>query len=500
MPNNKYVIQGQEALKELALGLKTVASIVGSTMGPSGSLVVKADQYQPVFTKDGASVLDSLNLDSPTDQIVVKLLRDAANRGVKASGDGTTSTTVLTSAMVQWGLAELESGRTRREVVQELANDVNGLIDNIYRTSTPVKTLEDHEAITYISTNGDAVMSAIAAKAAFLVGSMGKININMGISREDKLEHVPGIRYSRGVANSSFLPADGYIRGNFKVMLVCEEVTLDDVIRINKIINTSKIVLVAPSYMDVALQGLLKLGNVIPVRMEGAGNAQRENIKDLAEYLGAKVVTNIDNELLGNVLSKPIDVYVGGLECVFSGSAVNDTQLNRLKVQLDEATDAYDRDMLEVRIARLTGGVATISVSGDTEAEMQERMHRYDDATKAALSAAKDGSNIGGGYVYLKEHVTLTETCTIPPHWRLAPIMQIIDNAELDIKDVLTKYNVGDYLNLRTFEYEDGHNYPVVDATMSQVSALKTSSSLARMILSSRAITRTGLQTISSFN
>lgn len=487
--NNKFVMQDDHAISVLVSGLNTCANVVGATMGPGGSLSIKGDQYQPVFTKDGASVLDALTLDDPAEQIVVKLLRDAAYRGVRAAGDGTTTTTVLAAAMVNWGVPLLKH-KTRREVVELLTNDVDRMLDAIKAASKPVVTEDDYYAVTIISTNGDEEMARVSAKAAFLVGARGKINILPGIDKHDVLNYVDGVRYTRGVANYAFLPNTGKHLTNFNVVVLTDEVTREKAEMIIASVQTNNLVLVsAPQYADEAIS-MFQGTRIIPMRMEGAGNAQQSNLQDLAAFVNVTAVNNADVIQAHNI-SSPVKVFINGTETVVYNELPKE-HIDLLEEQLKEASSSYDENILETRIARLTSGVATIYVSGDTEAELAERSHRYDDATKAVLSAAKDGSSIGGGYSYLNLGTTEFKDST-NTHWMFAPIRTIMENAEIDVDEVLQAYLRGEYLNVRTFKYTDKEGFGVVDATMAQISALTTASSLARMILSTRSICRTGI-------
>jgi chaperonin GroEL len=498
---NQFILRNKELLKVINEGLTAISDIVGDTMGPSGSLVIKADQYQPVFTKDGASVLHSLHLDNPNHQVIVKLLRDAANRGVQAAGDGTTTTTVLTAAMVKWGTTALDMGHTRREVTETLAREVNELMTIIKDTSTPVNSEEELYNVAIISTNGDEDMSRLAAKAVKLVGTAGKINLKRGVNRTDSLDYLPGIRYARGVAHSGFLCNGAAWDISAPMIIATEEVNVELIEGIVGNITLPKdtmLTIMAPSYSDEALALLSRARQIIPIRMEGAGNAQRFNLNDLAIYLGITTINgkvHVDDKGVSYInqdihLSKPVNVYVGEIETVISGDAISPEYLKQLNDQRDACKDSYDKAMFAVRIARLTSGVATIYVAGDTEAEMEERIHRYDDATKAALSASVDGCSIGGGYSYIRLYREELDEL----HWSTAPLERVMLNAEVDTTLVIPKFmDESQCLNVRTFKYTSITDYPVVDATMAQLSALRTAASLAKMLLSARTLARTGI-------
>ena len=483
-------VTGDDARHIIAEGLHEAAKLVGSTMGPEGRLVILADKEVPMATKDGHSVLNALQLDNPWHQFAVKLLVDATKHSVAVSGDGTTTTTVLTYAMVEWGLEQLAKGVKLKDVVSTLKDDVTALVSNIEKGKSVVKTQEDLYNVAYISTNGDDEMASMVSEAWWKVGVQGMVDYKPGIENHDVLSTYQGYRIDRGFYESAFKPASGIVEeSKVDVVLCAKEVNGEMLAALCKTFPQNDVgVIVAPEFDNAVIGALLRNQlPIIPVKAQGAGAMQQAFLTDLGVYLGTEVVKSVDQITEKFVTGFADSCVVESNSTVFIAGQANrfsvESHVATLTTQMNEAVDAYDKEAFRTRIAKLTGGVAVIYVAGNTDAEMEERKHRYDDAIRATHSAYKDGYSLGGGYNYL--------LCDNIP-WSKAPLIQLCVNADLAFEEIYSKFASEQMCyNMATNEYCSAIEFAPIDAAMTQITALKTALSIALVTLRTNGVLTT---------
>jgi len=515
------VIFASEARKKLYEGLNIVAEAVGCTLGPKGKTVlIQNNDSAPVVTKDGITVSKSIRLKNTPNRMGAELIREAAAQTNETAGDGTTTATVLTHAMVKEGLKLIDAGYSSTEVCKGIEFATQKIIEKLKLAAKQLSTTNEVTQIATISSNGDQKIGEIIAKAMDKVGRDGIITVEDAKGMITNLDVVEGMQFDRGYLSPYFVTNQdkmNVVYNNVRVLITDRKIAAmrDLVPLLEKIVQTqSSLLIIAEDVEGEALQGLVlnKVKSnlkVVAIKSPGYGAHREELLRDICILTGAKLISasggfkleTISLDDLGLLKKIVIDAKTSTL--VGSSNTIEiEKHVAGLRSQLDDVTNSSETiTKLKMRIAKLASGVAVIKVGGVTEVEMIERKYRIEDALNATRAAAEEGVVAGGGmallrastnFLYDKNDKTtdFTKGVEVVLKACLAPITKIITNAgkspDVIINDLLKDETLG--YNAANDEYVNMLLTGVIDPVKVTRTALQNASSVTMTFLSLDAI------------
>lgn len=524
MTGHTKVVFSDDARKILFKGLETVAEAVSCTLGPKGKTVlIQQDGQSPVVTKDGVTVSKSINLKSPIERMGAQLIREAASQTNDIAGDGTTTATVLTHAMVKEGLKLLIAGYTSKELCDGIESGTNVVLGLLKDSAKQLTTSEEIAQIATISANGDKAIGDLIASAMDKVSHDGIITVEDAKGMTTSLDMAEGMQIDRGYLSPYFITNSEKMHASYtdaKVLLVENKMTsMRDLVPLLEKVMQARIplLIIAEEVEGEALQGLVvnKMNANLPVvaiKSPGYGQHKEELLRDISVLTGGKIVSASagvklsDMKLsdLGSLKKVVVDAKSTTLVAQPVTKEAVEKHVAELKAQMQDITLTADElNKLRIRIAKLASGVALIKVGGVTEVEMVERKYRIEDALNATRAAVEEGIVPGGGMALfdvwnsLVSSGSFTET---PPGERivmeacLAPIRRIAENAGQS-KDVILNelkkmktQNVQIGYNASTGEYVNMVDQGVIDPVKVTRTALKNAASVAMTFLSLDAV------------
>ena len=456
------VVFAQEARRELFAGLCTTAEAVMCTLGPKGKTVlIQKEGGTPIITKDGVTVSKSINLKDPLKRMGSEMIREAASRTNDIAGDGTTTATVLTYAMVKSGLKLLEAGYSAQDLCAGIDFATKNVLEHLKSSAKQLTTSEEISQVGTISANGDRNIGDLIAQAMDQVGRDGIITVEDAKGMSTSLEIVEGMQFDRGYLSPYFVTNSEKMNVVFqdaKVLLTDRKIsTLKELIPIleKTMQNRMPLLIIADEVEGEALQGLVlnKLNaslQVVAIKSPGFGKHREELLNDISILTGAKLISpttgikleSITLQDLGTL--KKVVVDAKGSTLVATGATKDSVEkhVKDLRFQMQDVTLSIEElTKLKVRIAKLASGVAVIKVGGATELEMIERKYRIEDALNATRAAADEGIVPGGGMALFNALETITEDqlvnlnqgvkagVSIVSDACLAPLRRIVHNA-----------------------------------------------------------------------
>ena len=412
------VVFSSDARKELFAGLEVTAEAVSCTLGPKGKTVlIQNNDGAPIVTKDGVTVSKSIVLKNPLRRMGSEMIREAASRTNDVAGDGTTTSTVLTHAMVKSGLKLLEAGYSSQDLCEGINFAAKVVLQHLADSAKQLTTSEEISQIGTISANGDRNIGELISSAMDKVGRDGIITVEDAKGMTTSLEILEGMQFDRGYLSPYFVTNHekmNVVFNDARILLTDKKISsLKELIPVlEKTMQTrSPLLIIADDVEGEALQGLVvnKLNanlQVVAIKTPGFGRHREELLNDIAVLTGAKLISSttglkIENTTLNNLgLLKKVVVDAKTTTLVGAGSTKNDVEnhVNDLRKQLEDISLTYDEiTKLKTRIAKLASGVAVVKVGGATELEMVERKYRIEDALNATRAAAEEGIVPGGG-------------------------------------------------------------------------------------------------------
>lgn len=520
------VVFSDEARKQLFLGLETTAEAVCCTLGPKGKTVlIQNGSNTPVITKDGVTVSKSIKLKDPLKRMGSELIIEAANRTNEVAGDGTTTATVLTYAMVKSGLKLLEAGYSSQDLCEGVNLGTAIVLEHLAASSKQLTTSEEISQVGTISANGDKEIGDLIALAMEKVGRDGIITVEDAKGMNTTLEVVEGMQFDRGYLSPYFVTNSEKMNVVFneaKVLLTDRKISsLKDLVPILEKTMQSRIplIIIADEVEGEALQGLVlnKLNAnlaVVAVKAPGFGKHREELLNDIAVLSGAKLVSsstglNLDSvtlQDLGTLKKVVVDAKSSTLVANGSTKEKVDKHVEDLRFQMqDVSINVEEFAKLKMRVAKLSSGVAVIKVGGATELEMIERKYRIEDALNATKAAADEGIVPGGGMALfsaiksLNEHIENSSNeikagLRIVKDACLAPINRIVKNAGGSgdvIVNELNRLNEQDGFigyNAAKEKYENLISAGVIDPVKVTKTAIKNAASVATTFLTLDAV------------
>ncbi len=507
-----------DARSEIAAGLSQLARAVKATLGPRGRNVVLQKSFgSPRITKDGVTVAKEIELAQPFENMGAKLVQSVASKTGDVAGDGTTTATVLAEAIYTEGLRYVTAGGANPVTIQRgILKAAEIAADHIRDQAKKVKGRDDYKKVATISANGDEHIGNLLADAMEKVGKEGVITVDEGKGTESVLEYTEGMQFDKGYLSPYFLTNPQTLEAILEdayILLHEKKISnLADLLPLlNKIVTAGKpLLIVAEDVEAEALAALVvnKLRGVLQVcavKAPGFGDRRKALMGDLAVVTGGKFISedlglkleNVELEHLGRakrvVVDKDNTLIVEG-----AGKRKDiEARADQIRTQIERTTSDYDREKLQERLAKLTGGVAVIQAGANTETEMKERKDLIDDALHATKAAAEEGVVAGGGVAFLRavEAVEAARSKAkgderigfdIVAEALRAPARQIAENAgedgEVVVSRILEKSGSWGY-NAATGEYGDMFKFGIIDPAKVSRTALLNAASVAGLAL-----------------
>lgn len=518
----KDIMFGTDARAKMLKGVETLAKTVKVTLGPKGRNVVLDKSYgAPKITKDGVSVAKEVELADKFENMGAQLVKEVAQKTADKAGDGTTTATVLAEAIIREGCKAVAAGMNPMDLKRGIDMAVEAVVEDVKSRSKDIKTSEEIAQVGTISANGDRSIGEYLARAMEKVGNEGVITVEDAKGLETELDVVEGMQFDRGYLSPYFITnAEKMIceYENPYILLYDQKISnLQPLIPVLEAVVQSgrPLLIVAEDIEGEALATLvvnrLRGGlKVCAVKAPGFGDRRKAMLQDIAILTGGQVISeelgmkleNITLEYLGS--AKRIEVSKEETT-VIDGMGNKETIQDRtaeIRKQIEDTTSDYDREKLQERLAKLSGGVAVLRVGGASEVEVKEKKDRIDDALNATRAAVKEGVVAGGGVALLYSIKALDKLTPANADQKVgidiirkaiqAPIRQIAENAGVDgavVAGKLLEQSDSNYgYNAQNDEYTDMVKAGIIDPTKVVRTALQDAASVGSLLITTEAM------------
>lgn len=514
----KYDMEARDALKR---GVDKLANAVKVTLGPRGrNVVIEKSFGAPTVTKDGVTVAKEIELDDKLENLGAQMVKEVASKTSDNAGDGTTTATVLAQAIVRDGLKNVTAGANPMDLKRGIDKAVAAIIEALKNNSKTISSRNEIAQVGTISANNDEVIGNLIADAMEKVGKDGVITVEEAKGTETYVNTVEGMQFDRGYLSPYFVTNSEKMTtelDNPYILIYDKKVSnMKDLLPIlEKVIQTSRPLLIIAEDVEGEalatlvvnkLRGSLKIA---AVKAPGFGDRRKAMLEDIATLTGGTVISeergykleNATLDFLGQANSVSIDkdntTIVDG-----AGEAEHiKARINQIKAQIEETTSDYDREKLQERLAKLSGGVAVLYIGAASEVEMKEKKARVEDALHATRAAVEEGIVAGGGVALLR-NVSAVDSLkadnqdeeigfNIVRKAVEAPLRTIVSNAGKEgaivVQKVLEGKDAYGY-NARTEKYEDLIQSGVIDPTKVTRTALENAASVAGLLLTTEAV------------
>ena len=511
-----------EARNRMKKGVDVLANAVKVTLGPKGRNVVLEKKFgAPTVTKDGVTVAKEIELEDPIENMGAQMVKEVASKTADIAGDGTTTATVLAQSIISEGLKMVAAGANPMDLKRGIDKAVNKVVENLKSQSQAVGNDSSKiQQVASISANNDNEIGKLIADAMKKVGKEGVITVEEARGTETTVEVVEGMQFDRGYISPYFVTNSEKMQAELEnpyILIYDKKISnMKDILHIlEKVAQGGRPLLIIAEDLEGEalatlvvnkLRGTLK---VAAVKAPGFGDRRKEMLQDIAVLTKGIVISeeqgykleNADLSYLGTASSVTIDkdnsTIVGG-----KGKKEDITaRINQIKAQIEVTTSDYDKEKLQERLAKLSGGVAVLNIGAATEMEMKEKKDRVDDALHATRAAVEEGIVPGGGIAFIRSIEALekfkginedeTTGVAIVKRALEEPLRQIVANAGIEGSIVVQKVKEGksDYgFNARTEVYENLLKAGVIDPTKVTRIALENAASIAGMLLTTECV------------
>ncbi len=515
----KQLVFDESARRSLKKGVDRLADAVKVTIGPKGRNVVLDKKYgAPTITNDGVTIARDIELDEPFENMGAQLVREVATKTDDVAGDGTTTAVVLAQALVTEGLRNVTAGANPMIVKRGLDKAVACVVEELKRNARPVDSREDIANVAAISA-ADPDVGELIAEVMDKVGKDGVITVEEGQSIGLDKEYVEGMQFDRGYISAYFVTNPDRMEAvleNVAILVTDRKISsIQDLLpALEKAVALGRPLLIVAEDIDgealatLVVNKLKGTVSVLAVKAPGFGDRRKEMLRDIAVLTGGTVIS----EEVGRKLESVVPEDLGGARrivttkddtTIIEGDGNPDEikgRMQQIKAQIEETTSDYDREKLQERLAKLSGGVAIIKVGAATEVELKEKKHRIEDALSTTRAAVEEGLVAGGGTALLQAIPALDSLSlegdekvgvTIVRRALEAPIRQIVQNAggegSVIVAAVRDAAKGSGYDALRG-EYADMFAKGIVDAAKVTRSALQNAASIAGMVLTTETL------------
>jgi chaperonin GroEL len=511
-----------EARNKMKRGVDILADAVKVTLGPKGRNVVIEKKFgAPGVTKDGVSVAKEIELEDPIENIGAQMVKEVASKTADIAGDGTTTATVLAQSIVHEGLKNVAAGANPMDLKRGIDKAVTAVVKNLAKQS--VKVGNDNtkiEQVASISANNDSAIGKLIADAMASVGNEGVITVEEAKGTETYSDVVEGMQFDRGYLSPYFVTNSEKMEVELQnpyILIYDKKISsMSEILPLlESTLKSSRPLLIIAEDLDGEalttivvnkLRGSLK---VAAVKAPGFGDRRKEMLKDIASLTGGTLISEEQGMKLesatiadlGQAESITIDkdntIIVGGK----GKKPTIQARIDEIKSQLDKSTSDYDKEKLQERLAKLSGGVAVLYIGAASEMEMKEKKDRVDDALHATRAAVAEGIVPGGGVAYIRAISSLdgltgdnadeNTGIAIVRRSLEEPLRQIVANAGIEGSIVVQKVKEGkkDFgFNARTEKYENMLAAGVIDPTKVSRVALENAASIASMLLTTECV------------
>ncbi|MEW6563151.1 MAG: chaperonin GroEL [Pseudomonadota bacterium] len=508
------------ARARIVKGVNILANAVKVTLGPKGrNVVIEKSFGAPTITKDGVSVAKEIELKDKFENMGAQMVKQVASKTADVAGDGTTTATVLAQAIVQEGMKHVAAGMNPMDLKRGIDKAVSTVVDELRKLSKPCAANKEIAQVASISANSDTAIGDIIAKAMEKVGKEGVITIEEGKSLDNELEVVEGMQFDRGYISPYFInnpDKQCAILDEPLVLLHDKKISairdllpvLEEVAKAGKplLIIAEDIEGEALATLVVnAMRGVLK---VAAVKAPGFGDRRKAMLEDIAILTGGTVIAEETGKQLEKATladlgrAKRVEIHKENTTIIDGASKADAIQarIKAIQKQIEDATSDYDKEKLQERVAKLSGGVAVIKVGAATEVEMKEKKDRVDDALHATRAAVEEGIVPGGGVALLRARAAIKalkgDNADQEAGIRIVqraieePLRAIAANAGDEPSVVIAKVEAGKGnfgYNAATGAYGDLLEMGVIDPTKVTRTALQNAASVASLILTTDA-------------
>ena len=513
---------GSDARAKMLKGVETLARTVKVTLGPKGRNVVLDKSYgAPKITKDGVSVAKEVELSDKFENMGAQLVKEVAQKTADKAGDGTTTATVLAEAIIREGCKAVAAGMNPMDLKRGIDMAVEAVVEDVKSRSKDIKTSEEIAQVGTISANGDRSIGEYLARAMEKVGNEGVITVEDAKGLETELDVVEGMQFDRGYLSPYFVTNAEKMTCEYEtpyILLYYQKISyLQPMIPVlEAIVQTGRpLLIIAEDIEGEALATLvvnrLRGGlKVCAVKAPGFGDRRKAMLQDIAILTGGQVISEelglkLENVTLNDLGSaKRVEISKDETTIIDGNgdkAAISD-RTAEIRKQIEDTTSDYDREKLQERLAKLSGGVAVLRVGGASEVEVKEKKDRIDDALNATRAAVKEGVVAGGGVALLYSVKALDKLTPANNDQKVgvdiirkaiqAPIRQIAENAGVDgavVAGKLLEQNDTNYgYNAQNDEYTDLVKAGIIDPTKVVRTALQDAASVGGLLITTEAM------------
>ena len=517
----KMIAFDSEARRALEAGMNQLADAVRVTLGPKGRNVVLDKKWgAPTITNDGVSIAKDIELKDPYERIGAELVKEVAKKTDDVAGDGTTTATVLAWTMVRGGLRNLAAGANPMGLKRGIEMGVIAAVESIHASSIEIDSTQQISQVAAIS-SADQEIGDMIAQAIDKVGKDGVITVEEGQTFGMEMDLVEGMRFDKGYLSPYMVTDTERMEASFDdpyLLFVSSKIsTIRDLVPVlEKIMQTSRPLVIIAEDVDGEALATLVVNKIrgtfksAAVKAPGFGERRKAMLQDMATLTGAQVISedvglkleNITLDLLGE--AKRV-VITKDETTIVDGAGVQDDitgRINQIKAEIENTDSDYDREKLQERLAKLTGGVAVLKVGAATEVELKEKKHRIEDAVSTTKAAIEEGVVAGGGVTLLRAVEAVTKVADslegdeatgarLVASSLEGPIKQIAENAGVNGGVVIAKVlemSGNEGYNAATDTYEDLVKIGVIDAAKVTRSALQNAGSIAALFLTTEVV------------
>jgi chaperonin GroEL len=518
---SKLIEFDSEARTKIKKGVDKLANAVKVTLGPKGRNVILEKKFgAPTVTKDGVSVAKEIELEDPVENMGAQMVREVASKTSDVAGDGTTTATVLAQAIYREGLKNVTAGANPMDLKRGIDIAVKKVIEHLKSISKEVEGRNEIAQVGSISANNDKSIGDLIADAMEKVGKDGVITVEEAKGTETGLEVVEGMQFDRGylspyfVTNTETMEAE--LEDPFILIHDKKIAAMKDLLPVlEKVAQQGRSMLIIAEDLEGEalatlvvnkIRGTLKIASV---KAPGFGDRRKAMLEDIAVLTGGTVISEERGFKLENATvsylgtAKKIVIDKDNTTIVEGAGKTEDIQkrINEIKAQIEKTTSDYDKEKLQERLAKLSGGVAVLKIGASTEVEMKEKKARVEDALHATRAAVEEGIVAGGGVAFVRAIPVLEKLEGANPDQTIGikiimkaleePLRQIVNNAGIEGSVVLQKVKEGkdDFgFNAATEVYEKLIKSGVIDPTKVTRTALENAASVAALLITTEAV------------
>src|SRR6187431_1402707 len=510
----------EDARRSLERGVNTLADAVKVTLGPKGRYVVLDKKFgAPTITNDGVTIAREIEVEDPFENQGAQLVREVATATNDVAGDGTTTATVLAQAIVREGLKNVAAGANPMGLKRGIVKAVDSVVEDLKSQSTEISGKEDIARVATISSRereiGDVIADAIEK-----VGKDGVVNVEEGQTFGLDLEFTEGMQFDKGYLSPYMITDPERMEAELEepyVLIANQKIgAVKDILPVlEQVIQAGRPLLIVAedvegeSLATIVVNKLRGTFSAVAVKAPGFGDRRKRMLEDIAILTGGEVITEemglkLENTKLSQLGKARKIVIDKDTTTIIDGAGESEdikSRIKQLKQEIENTDSDFDREKLQERLAKLSGGVAVVKVGAATETEMKEKKHRVEDALQATRAALEEGIVPGGGVALLRAAGSIKLDDFGDPDERTGaqiivraleePLRQLASNAGLEGSVVVAKVRTaakGQGLNVDTNEIEDLVKAGIIDPTMVTRSALQNAASIAKNILMTEAI------------